>query len=54
MGEAEHRGGHAASGQQCEEAAQAERLVVGVGDHRQHAAQVVRQSCATGPRAGHV
>lgn len=35
MGEAEHRRGHADIGQQGHQSAQPERLVVGMGDHRE-------------------
>jgi len=49
VGEAEHRRGHAAVGEQAQQAAQPERPVVGMGDHRRHAPHSVRQ---TVPRAG--
>jgi len=53
VGEAEDRRGHAAVGQQGQQCAQPERLVVGMGDHRQHTPHSVRQ---TAPRAstGHL
>ncbi|MGC0336011.1 hypothetical protein RKD20_001045 [Streptomyces sp. SLBN-8D4] len=53
VGEAEHSGGHGALVEQRQEAAQAERLVVGMGDHRRHAPHSVRQTWP-GPGVGHL
>ncbi|WUW94605.1 hypothetical protein OG568_08680 [Streptomyces sp. NBC_01450] len=53
VGEAEDCRGHAAVGQQGQEAAQAERLVVGMGDHHEHTPYSVRQTVSRAC-AGHL